>query len=50
MEKLTNFINGKFALPNSDQYLDIFEPATGQVYAQVSDSNSDFGKYKSVLS
>ena len=41
MEKLTNFINGKFALPNSDQYLDIFEPATGQVYAQVSDSNSD---------
>ena len=41
MEKLTNFINGKFAPPNSDQYLDIFEPATGQVYAQVSDSNSD---------
>lgn len=26
--------------PNSNQYLEIFEPATGQTYAQVADSNS----------
>ncbi len=26
--------------PNSNQYLEIFEPATGQIYAQVADSNS----------
>ena len=41
MEKLYNFINGEFVPPNSNQYLDVYEPATGQVYAQVSDSNSD---------
>ncbi|MBT3519229.1 MAG: aldehyde dehydrogenase family protein, partial [Candidatus Marinimicrobia bacterium] len=40
MEKLYNFINGKFVAPNSNQYLEIFEPATGQTYAQVADSNS----------
>ena len=41
MEKLTNFINGKFVSPRSNQYLDVYEPATGQVYAQLADSNSD---------
>ncbi|MDC0480001.1 aldehyde dehydrogenase [bacterium] len=40
MDKLCNFINGKFVAPNSNQYLEIFEPATGQIYAQVADSNS----------
>jgi aminomuconate-semialdehyde/2-hydroxymuconate-6-semialdehyde dehydrogenase len=40
VEKLYNFINGKFVAPNSNQYLEIFEPATGQTYAQVADSNS----------
>ena len=40
MEKLFNFINGNFVPPNSSKYMDVFEPATGQPYARVSDSNS----------
>ena len=39
METLANFINGHFSDPNSGNYLDVFEPATGQVYARVPDSN-----------
>ncbi len=39
METLANFINGQFSEPNSGNYLDVFEPATGQVYASVPDSN-----------
>ena len=39
METLANFINGQFSNPNSGNYLDVFEPATGQVYARVPDSN-----------
>ncbi len=39
METLANFINGQFSEPNSGNYLDVFEPATGQVYARVPDSN-----------
>ena len=39
METLANFINGQFSDPNSGNYLDVFEPATGQVYASVPDSN-----------
>ena len=39
METLANFINGQFSDPNSGNYLDVFEPATGQVYAKVPDSN-----------
>ena len=41
METLANFINGQFSDPNSGNYLDVFEPATGQVYAKVPDSNED---------
>ncbi len=39
METLANFINGQFSDPNSGNYLNVFEPATGQVYARVPDSN-----------
>ncbi|MEA1882840.1 MAG: aldehyde dehydrogenase [Candidatus Marinimicrobia bacterium] len=39
MELIANYINGKFILPISKSYLDVYEPATGQVYAQVPDSN-----------
>ncbi|MDP6992653.1 MAG: aldehyde dehydrogenase [Candidatus Marinimicrobia bacterium] len=39
METLANFINGQFSDPNSGNYLNVFEPATGQVYAKVPDSN-----------
>ena len=40
MEQLTNFINGKFMQPKTEEYLDVFEPATGQVYSKVPNSNS----------
>ena len=39
METLANFINGQFVDPISGNYLDVFEPATGQIYASVPDSN-----------
>ena len=41
MEKLANFINGNFCQPKSKQYLDVFEPATGEVYSKVPNSNAD---------
>ena len=40
MENITNFINGKYVEPLTDKYLDVFEPATGKVYAQVPSSGS----------
>jgi len=40
MEQLTNFINGKFMQPKTEEYLDVFEPATGQVYSKVPNSSS----------
>ncbi len=41
MEKLYNFINGSFCQPMSKKYLDVFEPATGEAYSKVPDSNAD---------
>lgn len=41
MELLSNFINGDYVNPKSNSYLDVFEPATGQVYCQVPNSNGD---------
>jgi len=40
VEKLANFINGKFIQPKSEEYIDVFEPATGQVYSKVPNSSS----------
>ena len=40
MEKLANFINGQFIQPKSEEYIDVFEPATGQVYSKVPNSSS----------
>ena len=40
MDQLTNFINGKFMQPKTEEYLDVFEPATGQVYSKVPNSSS----------
>ena len=39
MEQLANFINGKFIQPKSEEYIDVFEPATGQVYSKVPNSS-----------
>ena len=39
LEIVNNFINGKFVKPRSNQYLDLFDPATGSVYGKVADSS-----------
>lgn len=39
MEKLQNFINGKYCAPCNEMYLDNFEPATGNVYSLIPDSD-----------
>ncbi len=39
MRRLPNFIAGKWADPKAGKWLDVFEPATGQSYAQVADSD-----------
>ena len=39
MKHLCNYINGALVPPSSEQYLDLFDPASGQVYAKVPDSN-----------
>lgn len=36
---LSNYINGRLDVPHSGRYLDVFEPATGKVYAQCPDSD-----------
>lgn len=40
MEKLANFINGDFVAPNSGEYLDNYNPATGEVYSQIPRSSA----------
>jgi aminomuconate-semialdehyde/2-hydroxymuconate-6-semialdehyde dehydrogenase len=40
MLQIPNFINGRHVPPASGHYLDNIEPATGQVYSQVADSDS----------
>lgn len=40
MEKLQNFIGGEYCDPAEGQYIDNFEPATGQVYSQIPNSTS----------
>ena len=39
MQKILNYINGKLIEPVNCKYLDNFEPATGQAYSQVPDSD-----------
>ncbi|TNE53071.1 MAG: aldehyde dehydrogenase [Bacteroidetes bacterium] len=39
MEKLQNYINGQFCPPIANSYIDNFEPATGQVYSLIPDSD-----------
>lgn len=40
MEKLQNFINGEYCAPISEKYIENYEPATGQVYCLIPDSDS----------
>ncbi len=41
MEKVLNYINGKFCEPATGDYIKNYEPATGKVYGQISDSGPD---------
>jgi aminomuconate-semialdehyde/2-hydroxymuconate-6-semialdehyde dehydrogenase len=41
MEKLQNFIDGKYISPKNESYLDNYEPATGKVYSLIPDSDSE---------
>lgn len=40
MQYLQNYINGEFCAPNRGLYMDNYEPATGEVYAQIPDSDT----------
>lgn len=40
MEKLQNFINGEYIAPLTGNYLDNYEPATGEVYSLIPNSGS----------
>ena len=40
MEQLQNYINGKLQPSLSAQWLDNYEPATGQVYSHIPDSDA----------
>lgn len=41
MEKLQNFINGTYVPPKNGQYIENIEPATGQVYSFIPDSDEE---------
>lgn len=41
MKKILNYINGEFCEPQAGRYLDNYNPARGEVYSQVPDSNED---------
>ena len=40
MQKIQNFINGEYCDPQSGNWLDNYNPATGEVYSQVADSEA----------
>ncbi len=40
MEKLQNYINGQLLAPQSGNYIDNFQPATGKVYSLIPDSDA----------
>ncbi len=39
MQKIDNYIGGEIVQPASGQYLDNFDPSTGEVYSQIADSD-----------
>lgn len=41
MKKIANYINGKLIGPNSNSYIDNYNPATGQVYSLIPESNEE---------
>jgi aminomuconate-semialdehyde/2-hydroxymuconate-6-semialdehyde dehydrogenase len=41
LHNIPNYTGGKFIAPNSGQYLENFEPATGQIYSYIPDSDEN---------
>jgi aminomuconate-semialdehyde/2-hydroxymuconate-6-semialdehyde dehydrogenase len=41
MKRLQNFIDGAYCDPEKGQYMDNFEPATGEVYAEIPNSTAE---------
>ncbi len=41
MKKIANYINGKLIEPKSNSYINNYNPATGQVYSLIPDSNDE---------
>jgi aminomuconate-semialdehyde/2-hydroxymuconate-6-semialdehyde dehydrogenase len=41
MKKIANYINGKLIEPKSNSYINNYNPATGQVYSLIPDSNEE---------
>ena len=41
IDRIYNFIGGHFVPPRSDKFIKVYEPATGMIYAEVSNSNSN---------
>lgn len=41
MDKISNYIDGELVAPKSNNYLNNIEPATGKVYSQIPDSDSE---------
>jgi aminomuconate-semialdehyde/2-hydroxymuconate-6-semialdehyde dehydrogenase len=41
MEKLKNFIGGEYIEPTKGEYIDNYEPATGEVYCQIPNSTEE---------
>ena len=39
MKKIKNYINGKLSVPESDKYLDNYNPAIGEIYSLIPDSD-----------
>src|SRR5215217_86526 len=40
MLRIQNYINGQLVAPQSGRYLDNIEPATGQIYGEIPDSDA----------
>ena len=41
MELVQNFVNGQHVPSDSSEFIDIYEPATGEIYGQLKDSNAN---------
>ena len=41
MQKIINYINGEYTEPLSGEWLDNYNPSTGEVYSQIANSNSE---------